>query len=77
MRYLVVVEKAPNNYSAYAPDVPGCIATGPTFEETLSTMQEALQFHMEGLQLHGDPIPEGHAIAAEFVEVPLPTGVTK
>lgn len=75
-RYLVVVEKASNNYSAYAPDVPGCIATGQTLEETLRTMQEALAFHLEGLQLHGDPMPKGYATHAEFVEVELPAVVT-
>jgi predicted RNase H-like HicB family nuclease len=71
-RYLIVVEKAANNYSAYAPDVPGCIATGATLDETLQTMREALEFHLEGLQMHGDPIPDEHAVYAVFVEVASP-----
>ena len=47
--YAVIIEKANNNYSAYAPDLPGCITTGPTVEETLSNMREAIEFHLEGI----------------------------
>ena len=49
MQYLVVVEKADTNYSAYAPDVPGCAATGDTIEETIEHMQEALRVHLEAI----------------------------
>lgn len=56
--YLIVIEKAKNNYSAYAPDVPGCISTGKTVEETLKNMNEALEFHIQGLKEDGLPIPK-------------------
>ena len=68
-RYLVVVEQAKGNYSAYAPDVPGCVSAGDTVEETLQNFREALQMHLEGTFEDGDPAPEAHAVAAEFVEV--------
>lgn len=55
--YRVVIEKAKNNYSAYSPDVPGCIATGKTRQETEKRMREAIQFHIEGLLKDGLPIP--------------------
>ena len=56
--YLIIIEKQKNNYSAYSPDVPGCIATGKTQKETRKNMQEALEFHLEGLKLEKLPIPE-------------------
>lgn len=70
-RYLVVIEEGPNNCSAYSPDVPGCVATGKTREQTLRNMREALTFHLEGLREAGEPIPGGHgaAVAADLVEV--------
>ena len=49
MRYAIVVEKAANNYSAYVPDLPGCIATGYTVEETEREIREAIEFHIEGM----------------------------
>ena len=49
MRYAIVVEKAENNYSAFVPDLPGCVATGFTVEETEREMREAIEFHIEGL----------------------------
>ena len=58
MEYVVVIEKAANNYSAYVPDLPGCIATGPTHEETLDQIRSAIEFHIEGIVEDGDPIPE-------------------
>lgn len=57
MRYAIVIEKAENNYSAYVPDLPGCIATGATIEETEMQMREAIEFHLEGLRQDGVPIP--------------------
>ena len=75
-KYLVVVEKAENNYSAYAPDVPGCITTGRTIEETLSNMREALQLHLEVTVEDGGPLPEAYSVHAELVEVDLPTTAT-
>jgi len=56
--YVVIYERTENNWSAYAPDVPGCIATGDTREEVERNFQEALAFHLEGLREHGLPIPE-------------------
>ena len=58
MRYAVVIEKAENNYAAYVPDLPGCIATGQTVEETELQIQEAIQFHLQGMREDGLPIPE-------------------
>lgn len=75
MRYrvLVVLEKASHNYSAYAPDVPGCIATGKTVEETLQFMQEALQAHLEWMAQDGDPMPEISAVSAQVLEIEVST----
>ncbi len=67
-RYLIIIEHYGNNYSAYSPDVPGCIATGQTEKETEENMREALHFHIEGLQEEGLPIPIPFA-RAEWVTV--------
>lgn len=56
--YTIVIEWAEGNYSAYAPDVPGCIAVGDTVEEITRNMQEALAFHFAGMRQHGEAIPE-------------------
>jgi predicted RNase H-like HicB family nuclease len=58
MRYVIVIEQTGGNYSAYAPDVPGCVATGATIEEVQQALQEALIFHLEGLREEGLPIPQ-------------------
>ena len=71
MKYAVIIEKAQNNYSAYAPDVPGCAATGETLEEVKQQIQEALEFHFEGLLEEGLPIPEP-TTESEYVEVQIP-----
>lgn len=70
-RYLVVIENAGSNYSAYSPDLPGCVTTGPTPEEVRRNMAEAIEFHLEGLAADGLPIPEPSALA-EYVEVGKP-----
>jgi predicted RNase H-like HicB family nuclease len=62
--YAVLIEKSANNYGAWAPDLPGCITTGPTVEETLTNMREAIEFHLEGMREDGDPIPEPSTTAA-------------
>lgn len=62
-RYLMVVEQVRTKYSAYAPDVPGCIATGNTREEVERNMHDALEIHLEGLREDGEPIPEPRAFA--------------
>ena len=59
MRYAIVIEHAPGtNYSAFVPDLPGCIATGDTVEEVERNMREAIEFHLRGMREDGDPIPE-------------------
>ena len=67
-RFLIVVEKAGGNFSAYLPDLPGCVATGATREEAIASMQVAAEMHIQGLREDRLPIPEPSAIA-EYVEV--------
>ena len=64
MRYTVIIEKTENNYGAWAPDLPGCVTTRPTVAETLSNMQEAIEFHVDGLREDGEQIPEPRTVAA-------------
>lgn len=68
MRYAIVVEKTKNNYSAYVPDLPGCVATGLTVEETEREIREAIGFHIEGLVEDGLPIPQPASIV-EYLEI--------
>lgn len=68
MKYAVVIEKTPQNYSAYVPDLPGCVATGDTQEEVTRNIQEAIAFHLEGMRQEGVPIPDPQA-ATVVVEV--------
>jgi len=68
MKLLIVVEQTESGFSAYAPDVPGCIATGGTRESVERTMREAIEFHLEGLRADGMAVPEPHAYAT-VVEV--------
>ena len=67
MRFAVVIEKAGNNYSAYVPDLPGCVATAPTVEAVESEIREAIRFHIEGLEQDGQPVPEPTSLA-EYVD---------
>ncbi len=67
MKYLVVVEKTAGNYSAYVPDLPGCVATGGTLEEVQQNIREAVAMHMEGRREDGLPVPIPQT-QAEFVE---------
>ena len=62
-QYTVIYEHGPDNWSAYAPDLPGCIATGKTREQLEQRIREAIEFHLEGLRMHGEPIPEPSVIA--------------
>jgi predicted RNase H-like HicB family nuclease len=71
MKYAVVIEWADGNYSAYVPDVPGCVATGKTVAEAQRNITEALAFHFEGLRRHGEPIPEPTTVTST-VEVANP-----
>jgi predicted RNase H-like HicB family nuclease len=68
MRYAIVVEKAGENYSAYVPDLPGCVATGATVEETEREIREAITFHIEGLVEDGLPVPLPASIV-EYLEI--------
>jgi predicted RNase H-like HicB family nuclease len=68
MRYAIVIEKADNNYSAYVPDLPGCVATGTTIEETELQIREAIEFHFEGLREDGVSIPQP-ASRVEYIEI--------
>jgi predicted RNase H-like HicB family nuclease len=68
MRYAVVIEKAENNYCAYVPDLPGCVATGATVSETEAQIREAIEFHLEGLREDGLPIPPASS-QVEYVDV--------
>ena len=68
MRYAVVIENAGPNYSAYVPDLPGCVATGATVEEVEREIREAIEFHLEGLREDGCPIPPPSS-AVGYVEI--------
>jgi len=67
-KYLVIFEKAVDNYSAYSPDIPGCIATGKTRGEAEKNIREAITFHIEGLVKNGLPLPEPMSFT-EYIEV--------
>lgn len=68
MRYAIVIEKAAGNYSAYVPDLPGCVATGQTVAEVEAEIGEAIAFHVEGLREEGLPIPMPSS-KVDYIEV--------
>jgi predicted RNase H-like HicB family nuclease len=68
MRYAVVIEQAENNYSAYVPDLPGCVATGRSIAETEQAIREAIEFHIDGLREDGAAIPRPTS-RVDYVEV--------
>ncbi|MBI2938834.1 MAG: type II toxin-antitoxin system HicB family antitoxin [Chloroflexi bacterium] len=68
MRYGIVIEKAEENYSAYVPDLPGCVATGKTRQEVQRRIRESIRFHLDGLREDGLPIPSPLSVV-EYVEV--------
>lgn len=68
MRYAIVIENAGVNYSGYVPDLPGCVATGASIEETEQALREAIEFHLEGMREDGDPIPPPSS-HVEYIEV--------
>lgn len=70
MKYAVVIEKAPNNYSAYVPDLPGCITTGKTIGKTMDMLREAIELHLEGMIADGEAVPQPTTECA-YVEVDL------
>ena len=68
MRYAIVIEKAQDNYSAYVPDLPGCVAAGATIEEVEAHIRQAIEFHLDGLREDGTPPPQPSS-HVEYVEV--------
>jgi len=68
MRYAIVIEKAEGNFSAYVPDLPGCVATGATVEEVESQIREAIEFHLEGMREDGIAIPSPES-RVEYVDI--------
>jgi len=68
MRYAVVFERAAHNWAAYVPDLPGCVTTGPTLEDTRRLIAEAIEFQIEGMRLHGEPVPPASTVV-DSVEV--------
>ncbi len=67
MKYAVLFEKTDTGFSAYVPDLPGCVAAGATFEETSDLMRGAIRMHLEGMKEDGEPIPEPRTIAEYIV----------
>ena len=70
MRYLIVIEETATGYSAYSPDVPGCVATGGTRDEVEAQMKDAISFHLDGLKEEGMSLPEPRT-SSSYVEVPV------
>lgn len=68
MRYMVIIERGETSFGAYVPDLPGCIAAGETEQEALDLIQEAIEFHLEGLKDDGLNIPSPHSYS-KFVEI--------
>ncbi|HZH35552.1 MAG TPA: type II toxin-antitoxin system HicB family antitoxin [Pyrinomonadaceae bacterium] len=68
MRFAMIIEKGENNYSAYLPDLPGCVATGKTIEEIKQRMSEAIEMHVEGMIEDGLPIPEPSS-EVDYIEI--------
>ena len=68
MKYLIIIEKTSTGFSAYTPDLDGCIATGKTKETVEQNMKEAIEFHIEGLSLEGIQIPDPHSYA-QYVNI--------
>ena len=71
VKYAVIYERAPNNWAAYVPDLPGCLTTGRTLDETKDNIREAIEGHLETLRQFGDAIPEPASLAGE-VEITAP-----
>lgn len=68
MKYLVIVEKSENGFGAYVPDLPGCVAVAETRQEVITLIQEAIEFHVDGLKRAGDPVPKPKS-QGELVDV--------
>jgi predicted RNase H-like HicB family nuclease len=70
-RFLIIIEKGASNYSAYAPDLPGCIATGKTLEDVKANMRQALKMHVQGMIEDHEPLPVPQTLA-EYLDIPVP-----
>ena len=68
MRYIVIIEEGESSFGAYVPDLPGCVAVANSKEEVMTLIQEAIEFHIEGLLEDGQPVPEPSS-SIEYVEV--------
>jgi predicted RNase H-like HicB family nuclease len=66
-KFLIVIEKANKNYSAYSPDLPGCVATGKTIKDVEKNMYEAIEMHLKGMKEDKTPVPESSAVAEYLV----------
>ena len=69
MKTIIVIEKTETGFSAYSPDLPGCVATGSTRDEVEKTMRESIEFHLDGLREEGYQVPSPHAYST-YIEVP-------
>lgn len=69
-RFLIIIEQGKHNYSAYVPDLPGCIATGDTYEEVLQNMKEAIALHLRGIIEDHEPIPAPQTMA-QYLDIPF------
>ena len=69
MRYLIVIEASQTGFSAYSPDLPGCVAAGRTRQEVEEQMREAIEFHIEGLRDEGQDVPAGTSYST-YIEIP-------
>ncbi len=70
-RFLIIIEQSSRNYSAYAPDLPGCIATGKTLDEVKSNMREAIKMHIEGMVEDQEPIPTSQTMV-DYLDISIP-----
>ena len=68
LRYLIVIEETATGFSAYSPDLPGCVATGGSDPEVKQAMREAIEFHVAGLREHGEPVPAPQS-SSDYVEI--------
>jgi len=66
MNYLIIIEETETGFSAFSPDIPGCVSTGKTKSEVEKNMQEAIQFHLEGIREEGFEIPKSHSYTTNF-----------
>jgi len=71
MRFLILIEATATGFSAHVPDLPGCVAAGETREETMQLIRDAVVFHLEGMRLHGEAIPQPCS-ASDYMEVDFP-----